>query len=83
MEYIRLNKKFLEEVENGTSWEDLLPILAEMKSIAVWLQHVPTVTELSPSAVVPDLTPSTTVDMVPPAVENTPLAATDLEEEPA
>jgi hypothetical protein len=45
LRYIDLNKKFLEEVEKGTSWEALHPLVEEMKSLAIYLQHIPTTTE--------------------------------------
>ncbi len=41
MKYIELNRKFLQEVENGTSWEDLQPLLEEMKSLAIYLHYIP------------------------------------------
>jgi hypothetical protein len=46
LKYIDLNKKFLEEVEKGTSWEQLQPLVDEMKGLAVYLQQIPTTTEI-------------------------------------
>ncbi len=45
LEYINLNKKFLQLVEDGTSWVELQPLIEEMKSLAVYLQHIPSDTE--------------------------------------
>jgi hypothetical protein len=52
MKYIELNRKFLQEVENGTSWEELQPLLEEMKSLAIHLHYIPvaTVATETPSA---------------------------------
>jgi hypothetical protein len=36
-----LNKRFLEEIENGKGWEDVKYILDEMKKIAKHLDHIP------------------------------------------
>lgn len=46
LEYINLNKRFLEEVEKGTRWEDLQVLIDEMKSLAIYLQQIPTSTEI-------------------------------------
>jgi hypothetical protein len=46
LKYIDLNKRFLEAVETGTSWEDLQPLVEEMKSLAIYLQQIPTTTEI-------------------------------------
>jgi hypothetical protein len=40
-QYIRLNKQFLDEVEKGTSWEELQPVVEQMKTLAVYLQQIP------------------------------------------
>lgn len=51
LKYIELNRKFLLAVENGTSWEELQPLLEEMKSLAIYLHNIPvsTVTTETPS----------------------------------
>lgn len=41
LEYINLNKRFLQLVEQGSSWEELQPLMEEMKSLAIYLQHIP------------------------------------------
>jgi hypothetical protein len=41
VEYINLNKKFLQLVEDGASWDELQPLMEEMKSLAVYLQKIP------------------------------------------
>jgi len=46
LEYINLNKRFLEEVEKGTRWEDLQLLIEKMKSLAIYLQQIPTSTEV-------------------------------------
>lgn len=46
LKYIELNKRFLAQVENGGSWESLQPLVEEMKSLAVYLQQIPTATEI-------------------------------------
>lgn len=45
LEYINLNKKFLQLVELGTSWEELQPLMDEMKSLAIYLQRIPSSTD--------------------------------------
>jgi hypothetical protein len=45
LEYIQLNKRFLQLVEAGTSWEELQPIMEEMKSLAIYLQRIPSNTD--------------------------------------
>lgn len=47
MKYIELNRLFLQEVEKGTSWEELQPLLEEMKSLAIYLQYIPVSTAAS------------------------------------
>jgi len=44
MKYIELNRKFLQEVENGTSWDELQPLLEDMKSLAIYLHYIPATT---------------------------------------
>lgn len=46
LEYINLNRRFLEEVEKGTPWEELQLLIEEMKSLAIYLQQIPTSTEI-------------------------------------
>lgn len=46
LRYIHLNKKFLEEVENGASWEALQPLVEEMKMLAVYLHQLPTTVDV-------------------------------------
>lgn len=46
LKYIELNKRFLQALENGGSWESVQPIVEEMKSLAIYLQRIPTATEL-------------------------------------
>lgn len=36
-----LNRRFLDEIENGKGWEDVRGILDEMKKIAKKLDHIP------------------------------------------
>ena len=45
LEYINLNKKFLQLVEDGASWVELQPLIEEMKSLAIYLQHIPSNTQ--------------------------------------
>jgi hypothetical protein len=48
LKYIDLNRRFLKEVERGSSWEELHPLVEEMKSLAIYLQQIPTsIEELS------------------------------------
>ncbi len=45
--YVNLNKKFLQLVEDGTTWEELQPLIDEMKSLAIYLQDIPKNIELN------------------------------------
>jgi hypothetical protein len=40
LKYIELNKKFLQEVEKGTSWDDLQPLLDEMTDLAKDIEDI-------------------------------------------
>jgi hypothetical protein len=65
-QYIRLNKQFLDEVEKGTSWEELQPVVEQMKTLAVYLQQIPRTSEV----IIPTPPP---VAGEPPLAEPTPL----------
>lgn len=40
--YIDLNRKFIAEVENGSDWDDLAPLMEQMKEISAELNTIPT-----------------------------------------
>ncbi len=44
--YVQLNRKFLSQVENGSSWEELHPLMEEMKEIAACLERIPEATAI-------------------------------------
>lgn len=44
-EYARLNKLFLDAVEKGASWDELQPLIDQMKSLAIYLQEIPSTLE--------------------------------------
>jgi len=45
--FIELNKRFMSEVENGASWNDLRWLIDEMKAIAKNFEHLDTATVIA------------------------------------
>jgi hypothetical protein len=41
LKLMALNKRFLEEIERGSGWEDVKNIMEEMKEIARRIDHIP------------------------------------------